>query len=62
MTKDEQQLIASAVRTAAFNGLLEDGGVSEDIANAVADCVEAEFLEQSHFLVARESVPPKEQG
>lgn len=52
MSKDEQLLISRDIRTAAFNGLIEDGNVSEEIAHVIADHVEAEFLERSEFLLA----------
>lgn len=51
MTKDEQMLIAHAVKIATFNGLIEDGNVSEEISTVVADYVESEFIERSQFLV-----------
>lgn len=54
MTKDEQRLISSAIKMTAFNGLLEDGDVSdEEIAYKIADRIEEVFVEESDFLVTK---------
>ncbi len=52
MSEDEQRLFANAVRTAAFNGLIDER-VSEQMAHIIADHVAAEFVEQSAFLVTQ---------
>lgn len=54
MNKDEQFLISRAVHAAAFNGLLEEGYVTdEEVAYKIADRVEEVFVEESKFLVTK---------